>query len=233
MIETVLAYATGLGAKDEVIEWCKTVLAATCRKEQVPLADAEHVVDFLISDDAPSRLKRMSFAQAKAGAEAWTKKTQKLGHDLVDGEGDTEVFMELDGGMRIVKLLTPNAFKREGFLMRHCVGSMSPANSAIYSLRDRENDPHVTFEVTRDGETIQQIKGKGNGSIHPRYIESTLKFLERVGLQIRPADMVNLGYYNVTKAVQEMMHRFISPSGEGPKFIPLGGQEYLFNGVSQ
>ena len=233
MIETVIAYATGIGANAEVLEWCKIVLAATSRRERVSVADAEHIVDFLVSADAPSRLKRMSFAQAKAGAEAWDKKNQKHGRDLVDGPGDIEPFMELDDGMRIVKLLTAHAFKREGFLMRHCAGSMAPANATIYSLRDRSNEPHVTFEVTKGGDTIQQIKGKGNGSIHPHYIDNTLKFLTRVGLEIRPADMINLGYYHVTKAAQDMMHRFVLPSGEGPEFIPLGGHDYLFNGASK
>ena len=232
MIEEIIAYANGIGAKDEILEWCKTVLAAAHRKDPVGVAEAEHIVDFLVSEDAPSRLRRMSFAQAKAGADAWTKKTQKLGKDLIDGPGDLEPFMELDGGMRIVKLLTENAFRREGFLMRHCAGGMSPASATIYSLRDEGNNPHVTFEVTMDGETVQQIKGKGNGSIHPRYIENTLKFLERVGLKIRPGDMVNLGYQHVPSAAQDMMRRFIDPSGKGPEFIPLGGEEYLFTGVS-
>lgn len=230
-MESVIGYAEGLGAKIEVLDWCKTTLVAAHRREPVSVSDAEHIVDFLMSADAPARLKRMSFAQAKASADAWTKKNQKLGRDIVDGEGDTELFMELDDGMRIVRLLTANAFKREGFLMRHCAGSYSPSSATIYSLRDRGNDPHVTFEVTSNGETIQQIKGKGNGSIHPRYIASTLAFLERVGLKIRPTDMANLGYHHVTEPLKAMMRKFILASGEGPQFIPLGGQEYLFQGA--
>lgn len=231
MIETITEYARGIGAKEEIQEWCKTILAAAHRKESVSISDAEHIIDFLMSNDAPTRLRRMSFAQAKAGADAWTKKNQKHGKDIEESDKDAELFMELDNGSRIVKLLTPNAFKREGFLMRHCVGSMNPENASIYSLRDSSNNPHVTFEVARDGKTIQQIKGKGNGCIHPRYINSTLEFLKRVGLEIRPADMSNLGYYHVTHEAQDMMNRFILASGESPQFIPLGGHEYLFKGA--
>lgn len=231
-MESLIAYAEGIGANNEVLEWCKTTLTAALRKEPLLLSDAEHIVDFLVSNDAPSRLRRMSFAQAKAGAEAWDKKNQKQGKNIVETAADTEPFMELGDGSRIVKLLSPAAFKREGFLMRHCVGSMNPANAAIYSLRDKNNDPHVTFEVTQDGKTINQIKGKGNGSIHPRYIDSTLLFLERVGLKIRPADMANLGYHHVTEPAKDMMRNFVLASGKGPEFIPLGGHDYLFKGVS-
>lgn len=230
MIEEIIDYARALGASEEVLAWCNTVLAVYHRKFQVPLTEAEHIVDFLLSPDAPSRLKRMSFVQAKASTDAWTKKNQKLGKDLVEEDGDTEVFMDLGDGMRIVKLLTSNAFKREGFLMRHCVGSYSPESASIYSLRDQANDPHVTFEVTRDGETIQQIKGKGNGCIHPRYIDSTLKFLKSIGLEIRPTDMTNLGYYHMGHEAMHLMQKFVLKSGKGPEFISLGGHEYLFKG---
>lgn len=233
MIDSIIEYASGLGATEEVLGWCKTTLHAASRKQTISLIDAEHIVDFLISNDAPSRLKRMSFAQAKVSADAWTKKNQKLGKNIIESDKDVEVFLDVGDGTKVVKLLTPNAFKREGFLMRHCVGGMSPANASIYSLRDRSNNPHVTFEVTSDGKTINQVKGKGNGSIHPKYINSTLKFLGQIGLEIRPTDMVNLGYYHVTEAAKSVMRKFVLASGKGPEFLPLGGHEYLFKGVSK
>lgn len=232
MIDQVLEYAKGLGAGEEVLAWCRGPLFATMQKKSVTQQEAEHLVDFLLSDAAPARLRKMSFAQAQAGAAAWTKTSQKWGRDIREGSEDTKLVMDLGDGTRIVQLLTPAAFKREGALMSHCVGSMDPSRATIYSLRDSRNEPHVTFEVTRAGDSINQVKGKGNGSIHPRYIHSTFQFLERIGLKVRPTDMVNLGYYHVTDSLREGLSRFTLPSGKGPDYVSLGGNQYLFKGES-
>jgi hypothetical protein len=59
--------------------------------------------------------------------------------------------------------------------------------------------PHATFEVRKNGGEIVQIKGKGNGPIHPKYIHTILAFLKTVGMEIRPNDMQNLGYHHIHK----------------------------------
>ncbi len=70
----------------------------------------------------------------------------------------------------------------------------------IYSYRDSKNIPHATFEVKRkDGlinqiNQINQIKGKGNGPIHPKYIHPILAFLKSIGMNIRPNDMSYIEY---------------------------------------
>ena len=74
--------------------------------------------------------------------------------------------MRLDNGMRIVKLTTPEALDYESKIMGHCVGSgaydrrMQTGSIEIYSLRDDNNEPHVTFEVK--DHAIHQCKGKEN-----------------------------------------------------------------------
>jgi hypothetical protein len=221
-------YAKGLGASGEVLEWCQTVLLAYVKKNNPPVDEREHVIDYLMSDAAPKRLRRMSYAQAQSAAKAWSEASQKKGHALVDTDADIEHFMDLDDGTRIVKLLTKKAYEREGSLMRHCLGGYTPGSTTIYSLRDKENNPHVTFEIAKAGDAVQQVKGKGNGPIHPRYIDATLSFLKKIGVNVRPSEMENLGYYHVSAEARAVMARFVDSAGNGPAYSHIGGETYIF-----
>lgn len=227
MIEADVEYAKGLGASDEVIEWCGAVLKAQCKKEPPSVEEREHIIDYLISADAPKRLRKMSYAQAKESAKKWSEANQKRGRKTIEKDGDTEVLMDLGDGTVIVKLLTKAAYEREGFLMRHCLGGYSPGSSDVYSLRDKDNEPHVTFEITKGGDSVQQVKGKGNGSIHPRYIDPTLSFLKKMGIEVRTSEMKNLGYYHVTDAAKKVFELFVDAAGNGPAYSHIGEESYI------
>ena len=82
--------------------------------------------------------------------------------------------------------------------MRHCVESYYGKDDEIYSLRDKKNNPHATFS-----KSSQQIKGKGNGNIHPKYVKYCVEFLEHVGISVRDSEMANLGYVNIEKVDDE------------------------------
>jgi len=221
-------YAKGLGASDEIITWCETVVAARMRKEeQLDQGEVEHIIDYLISDAAPTRLRKMSYDQAKDSAEKWTKANQKKGRDIVDGPEDIESIHDFGDGSAIVKLISKKAYEREGFLMSHCLGGYDPGRTTIYSYRDKDNQPHATFEVTSDGEQITQIKGKGNGPIHPRYIEPILAFLKAIGKEVRPSDMKNLGYYVVPDEAKAVLAMYVDRNGKGPNYVTIRGAEYL------
>lgn len=227
-VEADIAYAKGLGASEEVIAWCETVLKAQVKREPPPVEEREHILDYLMSSDAPQRLRKMSYAQAKESARKWSEGNQKKGRNLQDTEEDVETFMDLGDGTRIVKLLTKKAYEREGFLMRHCLGGYTPGSTTIYSLRDEKNEPHVTFEVAQGDRSMQQVKGKGNGLIHPRYIDPTLKFLKSIGIDVRPAEMKNLGYHHVTKTAKRVLDKFVDPAGNGPAYSHIGSEDYIF-----
>lgn len=201
MIEAILNYATGMNANDEVITWLNTVGQSTISKRGASVNAMEHIVDYLVSGDAPSRLRRMSYVDAKRKADEWSKTNQKKGKNLKDSTDDIETTHDFLDGTKIVRLKSKSAFQREGFLMNHCVGGYSPDSTEclIYSYRDKNNLPHATFEVRKSDETINQIKGKGNGPIHPKYIHPILAFLKSIGMEIRPHDMQNLGYHHLAK----------------------------------
>ena len=163
-------------------------------KEACTLTEAEHLLDW-IEAVKPPKLQKMRLVEAKTNADKWSKAQQAKGNDISETAKDVKLFMEV-GGFEIVQLVGENAFKREGLLMAHCCASYyGKKDTKIYSLRDNKNMPHCTIEVT-GGNNIQQIKGKGNGEIHPNYIEAVIAFLEKIGLPVRDSEMENLGYIN-------------------------------------
>lgn len=225
MIEQIEGYASHLNANSEVLSWIKTTGRKAILKNLTNQSDLEHVVDFLVSSAAPSRLQKMSFQDAKRKSKEWSEKNQKKGRDLIDKDEDTEIVHDFLDGTKIVRLKTKKAFEREGFLMGHCVGGYSPntADMFIYSYRDEKNQPHATFEVRKNGEEIVQIKGKGNGPIHPKYIHPILAFLKSVGMDIRPHDMKNLGYWHIHKEHVD----FLQSIKEAWKQVTvIGGEAY-------
>ena len=156
--------------------------------------EIEHIIDYLKSDQAPKRLKKMSYKEAAKSAEKWVKSLAKKGKDIIEVEGiDYEVVFNLKDEMKLVKLLSEKSFKAEGFKMAHCVSSYF-GNENIYSLRDKNNNPHCTFELK--GDSISQCKGKGNGCIHPKYVDYVLEILNKMKIKINPREMTYLGYFN-------------------------------------
>jgi len=224
-------YVSGLGGREEVLEWAKTTLAAKLKKVALDQTEVEHILDYLMSDAAPLRLRRMSYDQAKAKADAWTKTQQKKGAHIQEQPNDVETIHQFADGSRIVKLVDERAFKREGFLMSHCVGSYVNSNSTIYSYRDKKNFPHATFEVESSGDSIIQIKGKGNGAIHPKYIDPILVFLKSLKISIRSSEMRNLGYHHVDDEMAQFIEQVVEPKSV-PEYHHLYGERYIFVGAA-
>lgn len=205
MLESLEKYATHLNASLEVLSWLRTTGKKTLHKNFQGLrsqeceSDLEHILDYLVSPAAPMRLQKMSFSDAKRKAKEWSEANQKKGRNLSDGADDIELIHDFFDGTTIVRLKTKSALQREGFLMGHCVGGYDATSSDchIYSYRDAKNFPHATFEVRRAQGEIVQIKGKGNGAIHPKYIHPILAFLKSIGMTIRSNDMINIGYHHI------------------------------------
>ncbi len=227
MIEQLEEYAKHLNANAEIIQWLKTTGQKALKTEQADASALEHILDFFVSSSAPIRLQKMSITDAKIKATEWSNANQKKGRNLIDSDDDIETIYDLKDGTKIVRLKTKKAFQREGFLMNHCAGGYSPDNQSrhIYSYRDKNNMPHATFEVQKENNEIIQIKGKGNGPIHPKYIHPILAFLKSVGMEIRPNDMVNLGYHHIHKDHIEFLSKI---SGTQKQMTMINGEAYAF-----
>jgi len=178
---------------DEIKTWINTALKAYLKRHPEDQGEIEHILDFMASDAAPKRLQKMSYVQAQAGAAKWVKALAKKGKDI-DDTNQIEVIKRYKNGFRLVRLAGKEAFDREGKLMAHCVASYFDKESEIYSLRDEKNQPHCTIEVQRENSRVNQIKGKGNGSINPKYIKTVLSVLKHFNMDVRESEMSNLGY---------------------------------------
>lgn len=120
--------------------------------------------------------------------------------------------MDFGNGMQIVRLTTKQALDFESEYMGHCVGEgtydqgLATGDIEIYSLRDAQGGPHVTFEIRNNN--IHQCKGKGNKAPMERYRPYVKNFViqRRFGLK---EDKANVGlilqnnrYYDVFKLPQ-------------------------------
>jgi hypothetical protein len=196
-MDDYLQYARSFNASEEVLFWIEHNLSNYLQNRALTVSEVEHIIDWMIMTDQ-KKLKKMSYEQAKIKAEKWNKTQQKKGNNIEELPEDVEVILDFKDGFKIVKLIGENAYKREGFLMSHCVGSYFGNGKEVYSLRDKNNMPHCTIEKD------QQIKGKGNGEIHPNYIDYVVKFLESIGMEVRDSGMLNLGYINAEYLVEYM-----------------------------
>lgn len=226
--EEIISYSNGIGVTGEQLQWVNTTLLKWLKEnEDHSQKEIEHLLDYLASSDAPLKMIRMSYEQASKKAIAWSKTQQKKGAHIKEEAKDTKTIFTFSDGARIAELKGENAFKREGFLMRHCAGGLSKSGDTIYSYRDKNNMPHATFQVSKQGKDIMQVKGKGNGPIHPKYINPIIKFLEHLGLPVRDEEMKNIGYYFLPEEIKSMVNQFIpAPIGImlNEKFYAYGEQ---------
>jgi len=84
---------------------------------------------------------------------------------------------EFNDGYKVVKLLKRDAFRREGDLMGNCIWSHGyfskheRGERVFYSLRDENNEPHVTFEAThKEPVKFIQVEGKASAGIGRRVL---------------------------------------------------------------
>lgn len=108
--------------------------------------------------------------QAIVASDAWHKMMAEKGKNLTYEEKNIVYGPvwedEKFNGWTIQEVKTENDLEVEGNRMNHCVSSyckdVQSGESIIYSLRDPNNEPHVTIEVTGDGKGIDQIQGNSN-----------------------------------------------------------------------
>lgn len=221
----LIDYATAMSASQDIIDW----LSTTAKKAQINLQasdnDVEHILDWLVMTNK-EKCRKLSFQDAKRLADEWSKRQQKIKTEEED-ESDTEIFIDFKDGFSFKKLLTKKAFKNEGSLMSHCLGgyNLNDKDVNIFSLRDHKNKPHCTIEVRKKNKEILQIKGKGNGSIHPNYINYVLDFFKKLDFKIRKEEMKNLGYYFIYDEHLDIVQRNL---GKTEKVVRIKDTNYVY-----
>lgn len=210
--------------------WVDTVVKKAVAKDpSISYQDIEHVLDYLHSDESPRGVSNLSWEQAVSKAEAWVDLLNKRAKDSIELDTDVEeVFRPKEPeGYRWVKLVGKSAFEREGRLMSHCIGSFhDKTDSTNYSLRDPSNNPHANLEIRESAGQIVQVKGKGNGPIHPKYIKAVLEFHEFLKMPIRPNDLPNLGYVPLSASLWRLVEELYPK--EQIKYLTMQGERYLY-----
>ena len=137
------------------------------------------------AEKALKGLRNASMAQAIEASEKWTqevnlraKKRQERGQVSAQDEEGLEVVMNY-GDLTWVRLTQRDCLDREGQVMGHCVASywdkVKDGRTTIFSLRDPQNNPHATVEVS--GGALIQVKGKQNTPPVAKYQPATIKLL--------------------------------------------------------
>ena len=152
--------------------------------------EIEQILDDLFSNKID--ISKIGYKTLLEKTMKWHKKLQQVSTKKDETEGvDYEVFLDFKDGFQVVTLKSKASYEREGKLMSHCVASYYGRSSKIYSLRDCKNMPHCTIEEW------QQIKGKGDAKIDPKYIDYIVKFLEKIGMRVGENEMKNLWYFKL------------------------------------
>lgn len=186
-------------------EWLNMHVETYIKTKTLTRNQLSHVIDYFKSTDSPRRIIRVGVDEAIRQSEAWTIKLNKKYKEFKTNEGDdVSLHKTYDNGYFWVKLEKSPAYDREGALMGHCVASYaSHKRSIIYSLRDAQNMPHCTLEVTLPEQEINQIKGKKNESIVEKYHPYVIDFIKTSKLKFSTYDLSNLNAFKVIREGKE------------------------------
>jgi hypothetical protein len=191
---------TDMPEPDEIPPWAKSAVQS---KNQIHFFNPaqprrrafwqtlENIVDWFNTwphtDPRLNRIDRISFDQVKVAATAWRKEIDV--NPWLHIKDKPQVFREYPDGMKWVKLSTEMHMHREGQLMHHCVANsnyshaMKRGTSEFYSLRDANNEPHITMEVAVSNakRSIMQMKGKNNARPITKYQPYLKELIETTG----------------------------------------------------
>lgn len=121
-------------------------------------------------------------------------------------------------GHKVVELKTDEALKREGEVMKHCVGdyceAVSAGESIIYSLRDPSGKSLITMELDPESGHFVQIFGPSNRDPNDEEKKLVREFIEQkfpndrasllvLGRPLTPEEMEGLDIENESYAVKK------------------------------
>ena len=163
-----------------------------------------HWLDYL--NTLEGDISRISIPQLEDKVKEWDKSFAKQKANEEDG---IELVHEYPDGFSWVKVFGESSLDREGRLMNHCAGSyykeVKNGRVNIYSLRDKNNKPHCTIELSRN--EIQQIKGNSNEAVKDKYKKYVIDFLEKKYVKfdsINSADLIDNGWIKIGDTIYDL-----------------------------
>ena len=161
--------------------------------------EKNHLIEFLVNKYGHKNSINFSYPQCVLKAEAWVNELNKENLNQVD-LGRIETVFE-KGPYKIIQILDQVARNYEGAKMSNCVAKYKDEDD-LYSLRDKENIPHCTIEI-KNGE-IEQLSGRGNGPVYPKYVDFLLSFIEYKNVKIDNRSIYNIGYVGFQAVTQTL-----------------------------
>lgn len=199
--------------------WTSTTLKNYKKTNNPDDNEVHHVLDYLKAHPK-LRLQRLSYPQALAKAEAWTKTLIKKNKG-VKNCGQEELIISFPDGMRFVRLLDDQAKAWEGTQMGHCVSSYR-THKGIYSLRDARGFPHATAEVRRG--KIYQLVGKSNKALKKSYFPYFKYFIDKTKFDVSycSAYLRYLGLFRLPRSSVKVVDNI----ADGITKVKHGGRTY-------
>lgn len=114
------------------------------------------------------------------------------------------------GDFKWVQLLTEEDCLEEGRAMGHCIGghghntNISTGNTIAYSLRDKYNKPHLTFEMRVKDLIVFEFKGRANSQPKAEYLQYFIELLSII---------------EINKITDGVFHRTVKENLEFAKLI--------------
>jgi len=124
-------------------------------------------------------LNKLSLEEALEQSKGYVPNAARKGKE--DSDANPVVYTFADGH-KVVQLKTDEALKREGDVMKHCVGTYCDAvktgDSVIYSLRTPANKPLVTMELNPKTNEFEQTFGVENSDPTPEDAKYLIEFIK-------------------------------------------------------
>jgi hypothetical protein len=96
--------------RKEVSDWIDAQLFVHIKKHpETTTTDIEHVLDYIVSEQSPKNLMRMSFLQGVEKAVKWTTQQNKKAEKIEELPEDTKLIHDFQGGFKIVQLVGERA----------------------------------------------------------------------------------------------------------------------------
>lgn len=165
-----------------------------------------HIADYFrsLNENEIQKIYKQSYPVIQQKVREWDQKlaskTNNRAKFTEEGK-DFETVYTFPDGYKFVKLSSKGCFDDEGNLMGHCVGGYHGTFTwNIYSLRDKNNNPHATLKtdlgtlhVGRRWTGVHEIKGKQNLAPIQKYWSYIKEFIKKMGWYVK-ADGKNIGF---------------------------------------
>lgn len=147
------------------------------------------VKDYLNSltedDRIHQTLNKVAWQDAVKRQEKWHDTLARKSVKMAEFGGDAggKAVLDCSDGYKWVEIKTSEQFDFEGNAMGHCIGQggYDDSKNRFFSLRDKNNLPHVTIEFNPEDNKYVQIQGRANERVIEDYFEHCGKIFKHIG----------------------------------------------------